>query len=166
MGWSKEKEVTEYEKNHSFGIHKGWRSNAASDRPEELSIDRTAATINDFISMLLKEGAHLHRGRREEQITFCLQDLSCFPPTWWWHHFPSPFSHRQSILWFAGRSWRLEERRGRKPGMNILEIKSFNCENWWVCDRRTIRKEGNFKPYIQYLDKSDVYVGIIGFLKS
>lgn len=48
-------------KNHSCGIHKGCRSKSASERPEEVRIDRPAATINDFISMLLKEGAHLQR---------------------------------------------------------------------------------------------------------
>lgn len=69
-------------KNHSCGIHKECRSKSASERPEEVRIDRQAATINDFISMLLKEGAHLQRQEDgEEQITFCRQGPSYFPPT-------------------------------------------------------------------------------------
>lgn len=119
--------------------------------------------------MLSKEGARWHRGRRrEEQITFCLQGLSCFPPTWWWHHFPSPFSHRQSILWFAGRSWRLKEKtkQRRGAGMSIQEMSSAYCENECVCDKKKIRKEGRKEGNLKLYDVVWYWsIGMIGLWK-
>lgn len=65
---------------NSFHIHKGWRSNPASERPDDLGIDRPAATIDDFISMLWKEGARWHR-QEEGGTVYLLSARSVLFPT-------------------------------------------------------------------------------------
>lgn len=62
--------------NHSSASHTEKTEVAASGNSEPLCIDIPAATINVFISMPAASGRE-----REEEITFCLQDRSCCPPT-------------------------------------------------------------------------------------